>query len=152
MLDDRLWKQIKELMPIPAVDIVIFNQQGTEVLLFRRVIEPAKGLLWTPGSRVQRDETLKNAAERVLFEETGLKLKSKGPLFTLDHIFSEAHHVASYFVVEIPRNAPIRLNEQKHDLYVWVNLKNLGNLHPIMKEAISGALVYISKGGTQFEY
>jgi len=54
-----------------TVDIIVFL--GTKVLLIQRKNEPFKGLFALPGGFVEMNETLKEAAARELFEETGLK-------------------------------------------------------------------------------
>ncbi len=58
-----------------AVDCVIFGYEDAELklLLFRRQIEPAKGKWSLMGGFVDSDESLEEAAMRVLFKTTGLK-------------------------------------------------------------------------------
>src|SRR5690554_5136368 len=58
-----------------AVDCVIFGYEDAELklLLFRRQIEPSKGKWSLLGGFVDSDESLEDAAMRVLYKTTGLK-------------------------------------------------------------------------------
>ena len=61
--------------PMVTVDAVVFaiRREKAEVLLIKRGNEPFKGVWAFPGGFVEMDEELETAAERELFEETGLK-------------------------------------------------------------------------------
>ena len=60
--------------PCVTVDMVVFRKQGDalEVLLIRRKHPPHKDKWAFPGGFINMDETLEEAAERELREETGL--------------------------------------------------------------------------------
>jgi ADP-ribose pyrophosphatase YjhB (NUDIX family) len=55
---------------IPAVSVAL--RSGERLLLVKRGRAPAKGLHAFPGGRVEAGETLEEAAQRELYEETGL--------------------------------------------------------------------------------
>jgi len=80
MIKRQTYKTIHNLMPIPCVDVVI-RWRG-KVLLGKRINEPAKGRWWLPGGRIKKGETLKRAASRKLFEETGIKAKKLSHIHT----------------------------------------------------------------------
>ena len=58
-----------------AVDCMVFRQVGDqyELLLIQRKHEPFKGQRAFPGGFLDSDETLDSAANRELFEETGVE-------------------------------------------------------------------------------
>jgi ADP-ribose pyrophosphatase len=56
------------------------------VLLVKRGREPAKGLWAVPGGAVEPGETLQAAAEREIFEETGVVIRAGEPIFAFDLI------------------------------------------------------------------
>jgi ADP-ribose pyrophosphatase len=70
--------------PRVAVGAVVFHRR--RVLLVRRAMPPAKGQWAIPGGSVRLGETLCKAAEREVFEETGLLIRAKDPAFTFEVI------------------------------------------------------------------
>ena len=61
--------------PMVTVDAAVFYENGRdrELLLIKRGRYPFKGMWATPGGFVEMDEELKDAANRELMEETGIK-------------------------------------------------------------------------------
>jgi 8-oxo-dGTP diphosphatase len=61
--------------PAVAVDILLFRKSGDiyQILLIERAQEPFQGCYALPGGFVEIDESLEDAAERELLEETGLE-------------------------------------------------------------------------------
>ena len=70
--------------PRVAVGAVVFNKQ--RVLLVRRGQPPSQGLWAIPGGSVEIGETLQEAAEREILEETGITIRAGEPVYTFDAI------------------------------------------------------------------
>jgi len=70
--------------PQVAVGAVVFKDE--RVLLVRRGQPPSEDLWAIPGGRVEIGETLQEAAEREIFEETGITIRAGEPVFTFDVI------------------------------------------------------------------
>jgi ADP-ribose pyrophosphatase len=70
--------------PQVAVGAVVFRDG--KVLLVKRLKDPQKKTWAIPGGSVNLGETLQEAAEREIKEETGLTIKAKKPVHTFDHI------------------------------------------------------------------
>ena len=68
--------------PRLAVGAVVFN--AGRVLLVRRGRPPGKGQWAIPGGSVQLGETLQQAAEREVLEETGVVIRARKPVYTFD--------------------------------------------------------------------
>jgi ADP-ribose pyrophosphatase len=70
--------------PRAAVGAVVFKDDC--VLLVRRKNPPAKDMWAIPGGKIKLGERLQAAAEREVFEETGLVIKAAEPVFSFDMI------------------------------------------------------------------
>src|SRR5258708_40093746 len=64
---------IVRLTPLVAIDLVVRSPEG-RILVGRRNNEPAKNLLFVPGSRISKNETRASAFRRITREELGVDL------------------------------------------------------------------------------
>lgn len=72
------------VQPTLAVGAIVFKEN--KVLLVRRGKAPAKGLWTIPGGSVKLGETLKDAAEREIVEETGIQVEAGAPVYSFELI------------------------------------------------------------------
>ena len=70
--------------PRVAIGAVVFN--NNRVLLVRRGQPPSEDLWAIPGGSVEIGETLQEAAEREILEETGITIRAGKPVYTFDSI------------------------------------------------------------------
>ena len=70
--------------PRVAVGAVVFREG--RVLLVRRGQPPAEDLWAIPGGSVEIGETLQQAAEREILEETGIRIRAVRPVYIFDVI------------------------------------------------------------------
>lgn len=80
--------------PAVTVDAAIFRQHSTgwQILLIKRGREPFIGMWALPGGFVEMDETLEEAVERELEEETGLSGIQLEQLHTFSAINRDPRH------------------------------------------------------------
>ena len=146
MIPQNLYEQILKVLPIPAVDLIVENEQG-KLLLVRRVNEPAKGQWWFPGGRVHFMEAREDAAKRKLMEECGLKAEKVIEAGTFDVIVERSdvvsvklHGITTLFHVQVGSQVDFVLDEQNSEAdwrlpEEWLQL----DLHPFVHNSL---LVY----------
>lgn len=83
--------------PQVAVGAVVFHRNA--ILLVRRGQSPARDNWAIPGGRVKIGETLQQAAEREIYEETGVTIKAGEPIFTFDVIDRDQDSAIRYHYV-----------------------------------------------------
>ncbi len=84
--------------PRLAVGAVVFKND--RVLLVKRGRAPAQGQWAIPGGNVKLGESLQQAAEREILEETGIVIKAKTPIYTFDLVDrDEAGRVCFHYVI-----------------------------------------------------
>jgi ADP-ribose pyrophosphatase YjhB (NUDIX family) len=124
-IPQELYNQILETMPISCVDVCIVWQG--KILLVKRKDQPAKDEWWVPGGRVIKGESLKEAAYRKAFEETGIYCHVGPIIYTDETVFDTGPddiHVHSINVVFLlyPKydNLLLKLDEHSSE-FAWVS-------------------------------
>jgi 8-oxo-dGTP diphosphatase len=127
-----------------AVDCVIFGYEDEElkVLLYPRGFEPAIGKWSLLGGFVKADETLGDAARRVLFNTTGLQDIYQDQI----HAFSTLNRDPAARVISVTYCSLIRIKQQDSDLVRehgahWWPVSKLPKLIFDHKEMIDYALL-----------
>jgi 8-oxo-dGTP diphosphatase len=77
-----------------TVDAIIIANipNGAMVLLIQRKFEPFKGMWALPGGFIEMDETLLEACQRELREETGLEGLELNQFYTFDEVGRDPRH------------------------------------------------------------
>lgn len=84
--------------PRVAVGAVVIRDGA--VLLVRRAKPPSEGLWAIPGGSVELGESLEQAAERELFEETGVRARAGKPCYAFDAVHRDGQgRVRFHYVV-----------------------------------------------------
>ncbi len=74
----------KDIFPQVAVGAVVFNEN--KVLLVKRSNEPAKDMWAVPGGKILPGETMRDALQREVFEETAIQIEVREPVYIFDVI------------------------------------------------------------------
>ena len=116
--------------PVVAVGAIVFS--NNRVLLVRRAQPPSQDLWAIPGGRVEIGETLQEAAEREILEETGITIQAREPVYTFDYIERDGselprfHYVIIDLIADYVRGE-IRAGDDAADAR-WVSAEELAGL------------------------
>ena len=83
--------------PIPGVGIIIYDKG--KVLIIKRAYEPSANRWSIPGGAVELGERVRDAAQREVDEELGLKVIIKDVVEVMDNIVYEEGKVKYHFVL-----------------------------------------------------
>lgn len=114
--------------PLISIDLIVENADG-EFLLGKRTNRPAQGFWFVPGGRVQKDEPLAEAFERLTLGELGVRLPlAAGEFYGVwqhfyDDNFSGAdfstHYIVLGFRLKV-NQADLALPDAQHEAYRWL--------------------------------
>lgn len=136
--------------PRVAVGAVVTHQN--KVLLVLRGQPPAKDKWAIPGGSVNLGETLQAAAEREVFEETGLKVKAGEVIYSFDAILRDAEGRIQYHYVILDLRAealdPSQPLTPADDVYdaAWFNLTDLDRPDLVISDTTRTLLQEIMNG------
>ncbi|MFP3873313.1 MAG: NUDIX hydrolase [Thiohalophilus sp.] len=119
-------------MSFPQLAVGAIVRRGTAVLLVQRATAPDAGQWAIPGGRVQPGETLQQAAEREIKEETGVVIRAGEPLCCFDMIEWDTRGELRYHYVIVDLLAEYLDGEPQADDdaldAAWVEPQALANL------------------------
>lgn len=138
-----------------AVDAIVFGyskEEGVSVLLIKRKYAPYKGNWAIPGGFVLDDESLEEAVERELLEETGVKINYLEQLYTFGKPNRDPRRrvisVAYFGLVKSKQFEKLKASTDAEEAK-WFNIKDLPSLAfdhdrilEMAIERIRGKIVY----------
>ncbi len=138
-----------------AVDAIVFGyskEEGVSVLLIKRKYAPFKGNWAIPGGFVLDDESLEEAVERELLEETGVKINYLEQLYTFGKPNRDPRRrvisVAYFGLVKSKQFEKLKASTDAEEAK-WFNIKELPSLAfdhdkilDMAIERIRGKIVY----------
>lgn len=127
-----------------SVDAVVFGYEegNISVLLIKRKYAPFKGQWAIPGGFVINDESLEDAVERELFEETGIKINYLEQLYTFGKPDRDPRgRVVSVAYFGLVRPNAFKINASTDAQQVqWFNINELPRLSFDHKEILKTAI------------
>lgn len=96
-ISPEMFRRFLAVLPIATVNILIIR--GNEVLLVKRLNEPAKGFWFTPGGIILKGEGVEACALRVCREETGLTVELNKLIGVYDEYWSEGYFTENIQII-----------------------------------------------------
>jgi len=139
-IEEPLYREIVDKTLITCVDILVFSTTQKTYLLVKRLQEPAKGIWWTIGGRVQKGESFEGAAQRKCRQEVGIEnihlLGQVGPTYMT--CFPTTQTANTVFLATIENEEQVQLDKD-HEEYQWVPIA-IEPEDPYVKAVYSEAL------------
>ena len=138
--------------PIPTVDAII--QKSSSILLVKRKKDPYKNQFALPGGFVNEGETIEEAIEREVYEETSLEVH---PIDILG-VYSDpkrdprGHMMTVVFIVLVIRGTPTAGDDAKE--ISWIPIEKLNDIKIAFdhKLVIHDYLRWKREGGTYWTH
>jgi 8-oxo-dGTP diphosphatase len=92
---------------LPRVGVGAVVIEEGRVLLVKRGFDPGRGMWAIPGGLVELGETLQEAAEREILEETGLVIRAGLPFYTFDLIQRDKNGAVEFHYVIVDLRADV---------------------------------------------
>jgi colanic acid biosynthesis protein WcaH len=118
--------------PLVSIDLVLMDKDA-RILVGKRTNEPARGTWFVPGGRVNKDETLDSAFERIAKDELGpgdWNRENARPLGVFEHFYSTnftgsddvgTHYVVMAYAIDADELRLEQLPLDQHSDFEWVH-------------------------------
>ncbi len=108
-------------------------KRNSKYLVTRRsLVNDYKPGEWdVPGGTIGFGEDPIKALEREIFEESGLKVKIKRPLYIYSYMSNPKHHQFQIVYECKYLKGDVKLNPKEHDKYLWATVPEIAKLPKI---------------------
>jgi len=144
MLSKEAFAGVIKNAPLISIDLIVKNREG-EILLGKRVNEPAKDFWFVPGGRIFKDENFNKAFSRICKDELNLYLTINDATFhgIYEHFYDNnvfnAEFSTHYVVLayNITFKNEFDLPNCQHSEYIWSSPDSLikrDDVHKLTKD------------------
>ncbi|MBN2482063.1 MAG: GDP-mannose mannosyl hydrolase [Bacteroidales bacterium] len=158
-LDPEIFRLIVKHTPLVSIDLIVTNQYR-QIMLGMRKNNPAREYWFVPGGRILKNETIRDAFQRITGSELGISLTIDQSVFTgvYEHIhkkenfLNDSGYGTHYVVMAFRLYTSELINElprEQHAGYKWFNVQDLLNdpeVHPYVKNYFNGTAPFKNKG------
>jgi len=129
MLDDQIFKIVVDSAPLVSIDILL--KKKNKVLLCKRINKPAQGYFFSIGGRINKNETIDSAMNRIAKNELNIELKTV-PKFigVFEHFYDDSiyENISTHYVnlaYEYQIEEVVDLPVEQHSEYKWFTIGEL---------------------------
>jgi len=137
--EEKPGREYRELPRVGVGAIVI--HQG-RILLVKRASSPGKGFWAIPGGLVELGETVREAAEREILEETGISVRAKEAFYIFDFIDRDSggnikyHYIIIDFLADYLGGEPKAADDVSDARWVAPDEASALNLSPTTRKLL----------------
>lgn len=146
LLPHEKYREVLDITPVCCVDVMFFNSDKTKTLLFKRQNEPVKGIYYSAGGRLLKNEMMEDCAVRQAFREVGININRNN--LTLGGTQEEIHpnsvfegisyHAVVIYYGYVLHDEEIKLDSQ-HSNFQWFSVHD-DSINPFIKSRIANLL------------
>ncbi|EHD1214144.1 GDP-mannose mannosyl hydrolase, partial [Escherichia coli] len=132
-LPDEEFKKIIQGSPLISIDLLVRNEYN-EYLLGKRLNEPAKNYWFVPGGRIQKNETISQAIDRISVNELSIHLKLEQGRFhgVWQHFYHNnffndeftTHYIVLAYIFNAERES-IHPPQTQHQRFRWLRKEEI---------------------------
>ena len=142
MLNQKTFSEVIQNTPLISIDLIVTNREN-QILLGKRVNEPAKNFWFVPGGRIYKNESLEQAYKRIVHNELGINSNLPQAKFygLYEHFYDNNvfnNEFGTHYIVlahKLMIDSEIKVNNQ-HEMYRWFEVDELltnSETHPYTK-------------------
>ena len=126
----------------PRVGVGAIVIRDGKVLLVKRGVPPGKGLWAIPGGMIELGETIQQAAEREILEETGISVRAKEAFYIFDFIDRDSggnikyHYIIIDFLADYLGGEPKAADDVSDARWVAPDEASALNLSPTTRKLL----------------
>lgn len=132
MLDTNTFLEVIKHTPLIAIDFIVEDEKGN-ILLGKRINEPAKDFFFTPGGRIFKNEKIIDAIKRLSYKELGkiLTLNDLTFIGVYEHFYENSfisNNVSTHYIMHAYRykqNENLNLPNIEHSQYQFFSKKQI---------------------------
>jgi colanic acid biosynthesis protein WcaH len=154
MLDSKNFKTIVENTPLVSIDLCIICD--SQILLGKRSNEPLRGIWFTPGGRILKNETWQDCLRRVASSELLLEVRDPNDFRLMgvwDHFYENSavdegistHYVNLPHCIYMKKKPNFQIDEQ-HEEMSWFDLQKVASSSGFHKYMRNYASYLLEKG------
>lgn len=137
--------------PAAAVVAFITNSRG-ELLVQRRLREPAKGMLDLPGGFADKQETAEESVAREVMEETALEVTATRYMFSMPNVYRysgmDINTLDMFFECEVKDTSVMKAGDDAAECF-WVSLEDIRTEQFGLRSVRHGLKEYITRKAMQ---
>lgn len=152
-LDPETFSRIVRHTPLISIDLITLSEDGL-VLLGLRKNQPAKDLYFVPGGRILKNETIRDAFQRISADELGIHVpfSQEGFFGIYEHVYPDenfageegygTHYIVMAFNIRV-KKASLAPPAEQHTSYRWFTVDHLledDAVHPYTKNYFNGTV------------